>query len=246
MALKTPLIGRRRELFRPPWPWPRLSGGLEGAVFEAGLSFLGPLAAPPDELCNFFVGSEWSLDGSLSGSFPYDAADVTAGRSYAISHSLSGVGYAADLGEYRRHDVGAATSSLLAGASYTGLTDLAELPSFNLVGDAHLQNGMVWVSAFEDVDTVNYLGDPITFQITYSASVFMPEAIVVGGVPQWRIQMLGEIVVQGDISDPDNEVIITASEGLDFVDPDYPANDGEITAHGSGCFLELTINRTTV
>ena len=226
------------QLLLPPWPWALRRVGEEPEDWAAegfstyyGIEFPGSLEYPPNEICDFLVPSNWTLEGTTgSGSFTYRTFSYTY-----PSGTLSVTSPAVKLGGTKNYSG--------TPVEWDDLASVYELQSHSPDGVAD-----VIVSIREYVfSTATSAGEedvPVTHE--FEARVFLPECCKneLGDVV-WRMKIYVSCQAYhfGSASYPIIETLVTQSKGVDFVDADYASYSKDIDAPSGAFTATLTVER---
>ena len=227
MACRTPIIGRKR--FVPPWPWAFPIEDDLPADMEY-LAFAGSEKYPPEGICNFLRGATWTLSGSVSGTYPSSLLGYTAPITYSFS------GLTSVTGTYYFYDSAGDVTPTITGDPYTDLDDLSDFGGIPAL-DANL---VTRISLSDSYATTDSNGDAISFLIDVSFEAYLPELVMLAGVPTWRMKMGGFFTINAVPGEPSLE---TFSGGLDFADTDFPVNDTLFKTHETGFSLDVSVTR---
>ena len=226
MACRTPIIGRKR--FVPPWPWAfPIEDDLPAVDY---LAFAGSEKYPPEGICNFLRGATWTMSGSVSGTYPSNPRGYTAPITYSFS------GLTSLTGTFYGYDTPSDPSPGVVGVPYTDLEDLAEFDGVATY-DANVVTRCSMVDTYATTDSN---GDPDSFFIDVSFEAYLPELVILAGVPTWRMKMGGFFTIYTTHGLTQTE---TFSGGLDFTDDDFPENDTLLGTHETGFSLSVSMAR---
>jgi hypothetical protein len=224
----------------PPWPWTLRRVGAEPEDWEAegfsayyGLEFLGSTEYPPNEICDFLVPSNWTLEGTFGGgTFDF------GGSTYSFPSGTL------DLKEL---------PTKLGGSSIGGIVGAGAIPwdeldsVYELVAHGFFTTDVIVTIATNTASvTATCAGEPdIEVYGDSYAYIHLPECCKnEDGEVVWRMKIFA--TSQLYYFPPAGEMgvaSIRSGVGVDFVDADYPAYSKSIDAPSGDFTLTLTIER---
>lgn len=240
-------------MFRPPWPWPIRRFGEapedwqgEGYSQYFGLEFPTEIEIPCDDVCNFLVGSTWTLEGSFEGEVETNATygPIALPSPFEVKSTVSEA--EAPLGQsvtsFFDENGTMSGDPVRVGTAWHELDSVYELTPPPIIFPV---DAMVSVRATHQVIGTSSNESPDeerVFFVEYEATAHLPELCKnEDGETVWRIKMTGYI----NIVDPLYPLMQVgpSSKGLEFVDSDHPQNSKILESSASGFSLKLTVER---